>query len=301
LHKNLPLTAALRVISDQFGTKIISWSHDFAWRDQLYASDIHPGYPWNLLNEQWEGVKYVVVSGHRRSMLAELLKIPESQIEVVSPGVDIPHFFRLTKVTELISKKVDLFNYDPLILLPARITRRKNIQFALRVISELKVEKPSACLLITGPPGPHNPKNIAYLEKLQNLVKDLQISSNVIFLYALGNEDEPLIINDQTIADFYQIADILLFPSLREGFGIPILEAGITRMPVFASNIPPFIESSGGNINLFDPKGKPRLVVNAIIKYLRMDPVYKLKRRVYQEYTWNAIIDKRVIPLIESV
>lgn len=301
LHKNLPFTAALRILSDQKVTKFIGWCHDFAWEDELYASDMHEGYPWNLLREKWKEVKYVVVSEHRRLLLAKLLNISEEEIVVVSPGVDIFHFFRLTKETQRIVQNLDLFHYDPILLLPARITRRKNIQFALQVVAELKNSRPAVCLLITGPPGPHNPKNLAYLENLQKIVRDLGISNNVIFLYTMDDGAEPLRLDDTVVADLYQIADILLFPSLREGFGIPILEAGIARMPVFASDIPPFKESSAGYIHTFDPSGYPDSVAKNINNHLDNDFAYQLKKRVYQEYTWEEIVKKRLVPLIESV
>lgn len=50
LHKNLPLTAALhrwaRSLSEP---RLIAWHHDLAWTSARYQSEMHSGYPWNLL------------------------------------------------------------------------------------------------------------------------------------------------------------------------------------------------------------------------------------------------------------
>jgi mannosylglucosylglycerate synthase len=300
LHKNLPLTAALRLLSDEGVTSFIAWSHDFAWQDKLYTPDLHPGYPWDLLRNPWPGVRYVVVSEHRRGRLAELLGLPDDEIQVVTPGVDVFQFLKLEPLTIKLAERLNLLEAEPLILLPSRITRRKNIEFAIRTAAFIQLEKPKAILLVTGPPGPHNPKNLAYLEKLQGLRKELGLAEQVIFLYQLGEDMQPLYLPDDVIADLYRLADVLLFPSTKEGFGIPILEAGLARMPVFASDIPPFRESAGELAELFDPSGDPSTAAKVLLERLESDPAFRLKRRVMGRFSWQSIIDKQILPMLTS-
>lgn len=301
LHKNLPLTAALNAISEEELLPIISWSHDFAWSDDLYTSDLHVGYPWNLLRSPWRGVRHVVVSEHRRSLLAQLLKVPEEEIKVITPGIDICQFFRCHPLSLEIFDANDITFSDPLILLPARLTRRKNIQFAIRLTAALIDYKPDVRLIITGPPGPHNPSNVAYLKELNALKNKLGVEDYVIFFYELGAGGVPLHVPDEVLSDLYQLCDILLFPSLREGFGIPILEAGLTRLPVFASDIPPIRESGAEFTNLFDPDSDPDVVAKSISDFLSADQAYQLKRRIVANYTWQSIITKQLIPFVMEV
>lgn len=301
LHKNLPLTAALRVLSDEKQTPFVAWSHDFAWQDTLYTPELHPGYPWDLLRSPWPGVRYVVVSAHRQSRLAQLLGIPENDIQVIHPGVNVDQFFKLAPLTLALVKRLELLEADPLMLLPARITRRKNIQFAIQVTAALNKSKPRAALVVTGPPGPHNPKNITYLASLLELRSKLGVAEQAIFLYEHGENDQPLHVTDEVIADFYRLADLLIFPSRSEGFGIPVLEAGLARLPVFAADIPPVKESAGGLAQLFDPGGDPQAVAQAILAYLEKDQAYQLRRRVLSQFTWKAILNNRLIPLIKEV
>jgi len=299
LHKNLPLTAALRMIANEKLTKMIAWCHDFAWQDQLYASDLHTGYPWKLLRRVWPGVTYVVVSHHRQERLVELMQLPKEKIQVVTPGVDISKFLRLTPLTLELVERLNLFDAAPLMLLPARITRRKNIEFGIQVVASLVKSFPKTQLVITGPPGPHNPKNIAYLQELVALVETFGVTSNITFLYQQKSEGEPLQITDDVIADLYRLSDLLFFPSYREGFGIPVLEAGLSRIPVFASDIPPVRESAGSWAQLFDLNDHPTDVAKKIIVCLTNDPTYQLKRRVVDQFSWQNIVRDRLIPLVE--
>lgn len=300
LHKNFPLTAALRQLSDEGVTSLIAWNHDFAWLDRLYTSSMHPGYPWDLLRTPWPGVRYVVVSSNRRALLAKLLEIPQDNITVVTPGVDVDRFLKLEPQTHQLIGNLGLLEADPLMLLPARVTRRKNIQFAIKVTAALQEKKPEVVLVVTGPPGPHNPKNLAYLESLQTLSQELGISHKVHFLYRYGEQKKPLIIPDQVIADLYKLSDLLLFPSRREGFGIPILEAGLVRLPIFAADIPSIHESAGDLAELYDPDGDPQKVADQILSHLESNPYYHMRRRVLDHFTWKSIVKKKVIPLIEE-
>ncbi|HUF37175.1 MAG TPA: glycosyltransferase family 4 protein [Anaerolineales bacterium] len=301
LHKNLPLTAALRLLSDAGDVRLIAWCHDFAWLDELYTPDLHPGYPWDLLRTPWPGVRYVAVSAHRHRRLAELFGLPEDEVTVVTPGVDAFEFLALPSPVRALAERLDLLAADPLILLPARITRRKNIELAVRVTAALLDRTPRPVLLVTGPPGPHNPANAAYLDSLRDLRRDMGVEGQVHFVYEQGEPGRPLHLPDEAIAGLYRLADLMLFPSLREGFGIPVLEAGLARLPVFAADIPPVRESAGEFATLFDPRSKPTAIASEIADFLARDRRHALRKRVLRRFTWRRIVQYEMIPLIESV
>jgi len=301
LHKNLPLTAALHELAQEGHTPLIAWCHDMAWCDPLYAAQLHPGYPWDLLRTPWPGVRYVAVSAHRRALLAELLGVSEEAIQVVSPGVDVVTFLKLEPATQHLVQQFDLLSADPLMLLPARITRRKNVEFAMQVMAHLMVRRPGAALVVTGPPGPHNPANAAYLASLRALREELGLAGRVHLLYEAGEEGEPLYVTDAMMADLYHLADLLLFPSHREGFGIPLLEAGLARLPVFAARIPPLQETAAGWAHLFDPQGDPDAVAAEIAAHVSSDNAYQMRRRVLERYTWEAAVQRDLLPLLQEV
>ena len=81
LNKNLALTAALHQlhISKKL-PRLILWHHDLAWTTPRYQSELHDGYPWDLLRQDWGDITHVVVSVQRRTELADLMKIESALI-----------------------------------------------------------------------------------------------------------------------------------------------------------------------------------------------------------------------------
>lgn len=295
LHKNLALTNALYEIAQAQSVRLIAWSHDFAWDDPVYANDLYAGLPWDLLRKPWQGVRYVVVSESRKRELETLWNGQPTTISVVPPGVDIIEFLGVSPATVDLIKKLDLLNAAPLLLLPARVTRRKNIELAIEITAQLREQGLTPKLVVMGPLGPHNPTNAAYLDELRELRRRLGVDDAVIFLQKHGSVD------DAMRRDLYLLADALLFTSTREGFGIPILEAGLVRLPIFCADIPPFRESARDNAYYFSLDESPTTIAVRIKSVLSCDPRYRLKQRVLHEYTWERIFAESIEPLVNSL
>ncbi len=300
LHKNLALTAALWNLLD-YGAlprTVIGWHHDFAWARPDYASDLHPGFPWDLLRRPWPGVGNVVVSHAQRQRLARLYRVKENSIHVIHPGVDPAQTGRWTETTRRLVSDLGLMRADAVLFLPARVTRRKNIRFAIEILAALRRKSDlDVRVLVSGPPGPHNPANAAYLDELLALRDRMGLAEYFHFAYQLG-KDGPLLLDDDTMANLYSFCDALLFPSVNEGFGIPLLEAGLSRMPVFCSDIPPFHESGEEQVHYFNPGGSSQAAADLIAARLFSDPAWILRRRALTCYTWKRIVEDQVLPLL---
>lgn len=298
LHKNPALTAVLHEEYVKPGfPHLILWHHDLAWTTPRYRAELHEGYPWDLLRTNWEGVTKVVVSELRRNELAELLGIAGDSIRVVPNGVDIDAFFKFESKTIELIERLNLLDADPLFLLPVRLTPRKNIELALRVMAELRKDYPKAMLLVTGPEGPHNPNNKAYKRKLLSLRDELNLRGAVHFLAEVTNEFMP----DEVIADFFRIADALLFPSREEGFGIPIIEAAFSRIPVFCADIAVLRELGGEDVTYFDPDADPLEVARQVQVRMEAESTSRWARRAKHGYTWDQIYAKHIVPLLREV
>jgi mannosylglucosylglycerate synthase len=297
LNKNLALTAALHQlhISKRL-PHLILWHHDLAWTTPRYQSELYEGYPWDLLKTPWDDAIQVTVSEMRRDELSDLMKIDKSKIHVVPNGVDLGKFFKLEEQTLGYVKKLDLLQASPLLLLPVRITSRKNIELALQVLAVLRNELPSAQIVVTGPLGPHNPANLQYFERLRALREELGLKNSVHFLAELTTGFIP----DEVISDFYKLADALLFPSFEEGFGIPILEAGFTGIPIFCSDILPLKTLGGEFVSYFSPQENPHLVAKMMVEYFRKDKVFGLRASVREQFTWERIYATRIAPLLKE-
>lgn len=295
MNKNLALTAALH----RLAPPMIAWCHDLAWTNPLYLPELHDGDPWNLLRQPWAKVRYVTISQARQTELAALLEVAPGSIAVVPPGVDLARFSHWTETMARIVERLRLLDADLLLLLPARLTRRKNIALAIRVTAALRALSGLDCrLIVTGPPGPHNPANPGYLGELLDLRAALGVQDAVHFLYQLS--DPPLIPDDATMANLYHLVDGLLFPSVQEGFGIPILEAGSVGLPVFCADLPVFHETGAADVTYFDPLHDPPEAIAATIHaYYADNPRHRLRVRVRHHYRWEAIIREQLVPMLE--
>ena len=301
LHKNLAFTAALRRLHDAGRLpRLLAWCHDFAWLDPLYQPELHAGYPWELVREHWPHTRYVVVSEDRRAMLAGLFGCDEAEIAVVTPGVDLAGFLKLEPETLELVARLALLDANPLLLLPARITRRKNIELAVTVIGALRRLGRDARLIVTGPPGPHNPANAAYLAELLALREASGAGAGAIFLYESFTDGagRPRPVSDAMLADLFRLADGLLFPSRYEGFGIPALEAGLSGIPIFCSDIPPLRATLGSAAVYFGPDDPPELIAERVVATLDADQRHLLRRTVRTRYTWEAIYRRAIVPLL---
>lgn len=295
LHKNLPLTAALRELVDAGRVRLIAWCHDFAWSDPIYQPELHDGYPWNLLREAWPGVRYVVVSEARRKVWAELSGMPLENIRAIHSGIDPIAFLGIGADAARWREQFHWGAAEPLMLLPARVTRRKNIELGIRITAALRARGLSPQLVVMGPLGPHNPANAAYLQELKTLSEQHGIGQSISFLQEHGT------VSDAARRDLFLLADLLLFPSAQEGFGIPILEGGTARLPVFCSDIPPFRETAGERAHYFALDEPPERIAERIHATLFADHAYQLRARVLRDFDWERIWSARLEPLLHEV
>ena len=292
LNKNLALTAAVQHLSKD--VEVILWHHDLAWTTPRYQGELHPGYPWDLLRQAWPHVQQVTISEMRQQELADLFRMDKDEITVIPNGVDVACFHKIEDQTREYVKQLNLLNAAPLFLLPVRITPRKNIELALRVCAHLLQDFPDTKLVVTGPLGPHNPANVNYFDRLNALRKELKLGDIVHFLAELTAEYIP----DEVIFDFYHLADALFLPSREEGFGIPILEAGLAGLPIFCSDIPTLRTLGSSNATYFSPDADPVELANRIVNHLAFDPVFRMRTRVRREFAWERIYARDIEPLL---
>ncbi len=301
LHKNLPLTAALWDLRQASRLpRLLGWHHDLAWDRPQDRPFLHHGYPWDLLRRPWPGVLNVVVSAAQQQRLAALYGIAAEEIRVIPPGVDPADFMRWTDHTRSIVERCRLLEAEAVLLLPARITRRKNIEFALHVLAALRQQVGlDVRLLVTGPPGPHTPSNQAYLQRLLELRERLALTQAAHFLYQL-DPHRPYEVDDATLSDLFRLSDALFMPSLAEGFGIPLLEAGLARLPIFCSDLPPFAESAQDLATYFSPQANPAEVARQVADRLFADRAFKMRQRAQRDFSWQRIVQTKLIPLLRE-
>ena len=249
-----------------------------------------------MLRTDWQRTIHVVVSELRRRELAKLMNLDPASIHVIPNGVDITRFYKLEAQTQTLLNQTRLLEGAPILLLPVRVTPRKNIELALRALAELRKQFPAAALVVTGPLGPHNDRNRDYFAALSALRAELGLEHAAHFLAELTDTFLP----DEVIADFYRVADALVLPSREEGFGIPVIEAAFSHLPAFCADIPPLRELGLGEAVFFSPDEVPARVASLLADYFQSAAPARLALRVRASFRWEAIYHQHIAVILEK-
>ncbi|MEA3341134.1 MAG: glycosyltransferase family 4 protein, partial [Chloroflexota bacterium] len=277
----------------------LAWCHDFTWASPHSRSKVHPGYPWDLLRTYRPDVNYIVVSERRQRALASLFGCPAEEIRVIYNGVDPKNLLGLSEEGDALATRLNLLENDLILLMPVRVTQAKNIEYALRVIAALKAEGCRPKLIVTGPPDPHDAQSMAYFQSLQRSRQQLDIVEEMRFVFESGPEpDRPYTIDAQVVGDLFRMSDVMFMSSHREGFGMPVLEAGLLGVPVVCTDMPAAEEIGGADVILLDANKDPAHVAGQILTWAEQSPLHRLRRRVRRDYTWRAIFHRDIQPML---
>jgi len=306
---NFAATAAINEIMDESDIKMIYWLHDSVllrdeWKDRIGK------FPASLLHHKNPGTVFVAPTRSRAKQLGEL---PEpykiDNVLVIPNGVSIEEYIKIDQTTKDLMKRLGLRFENYIIVTPVRVTPRKNIELALQVVDELRHLLGAAQdirLLITGPPDHMATKmGIAYLEYLQEIIEKRGLGEDVIFCHELINqrrEFENGHIKKWSVADVYNIADLVFIPSKEEGFGLPVIEAGASRKPIFCSRIPPFQELLRDDIegSMFDLNEDPKSIAFRIYRSYLGDKVESNFHNVIKRFDWEKVILGKLVSLLSS-
>lgn len=290
MHFNLPLTSALdELIRDLYDrVRFYVWCHDAALANPLYRLEKPGEYPWNLLGKFNPKAEYIAISRLRKHKLADLFSVSPDLFNLVPDGVDIKSFLDIADSIWRIAWDKGIFRDDLVMLFPSRILKRKNYELAMKITKEIKLLNMKCRLLITAPPDPHNPQSINYYEDLHLLRQKMKLEEEVIFLDDLKAK-YGLRLGYSELKSLYRISDLLLITSSQEGFGIPILEAGATRVPIACSEIPSLLELAQDKALFFKLDEKPCRIAKRIVDYLDLQPTGALFKRVVSKFDWESI------------
>ncbi len=301
LHLNLPLTSALhRLLNRGIVRRFIAWCHDVSHYVNPTSGDaLRFGFPWDLLRTHRADVDYVAVSQRRRRVLARMLGCPREEIRLIPNGVDPQALLGLSGIGRELANDLDWAHADLIILMPVRITRAKNIEFSMQVMAALKSSGWCVKLVVVGPPDPHSVEIKAYVDELLAMRRALQLEQEVVFLFqGTCSLPHPLTLDYAVVGDLYRMCDLVLMPSRREGFGLPILEAGLVGKPLFATTVPALEEVGLELAHHIQSGDSPDQVAVEIATFATEDKAMCLRRRVRQEFTWSRIFNREIAPLL---
>ena len=186
----------------------------------------------------------IAISEQTKSDLIDLMGVDEGKIRLVYQGCD-PQFYSLRSEAEKQSVKQKYNLPDKFILNVGTIEERKSLAVIVKALAQLPDD---IHLLAVGKPS-------KYMKTVQSEIVKHNLQNRVHFLHGIAFTDLPAV---------YQLSQVFVYPSIFEGFGIPILEALNSQVPVIAANSSSLPEV-GGNAALYINVGD----YDALATYIR--------------------------------
>ena len=90
-------------------------------------------------------------------------------------------------------------------------------------------------------------------------------------------------------------------PSVQEGFGIPLLEAGLLRVPIMCSDIPSFREVCKENAHYFSLKDSPSQIADTIVAFIDTLSSHKMSHHIKSYYLWDKIYHRMLLPFLQKI
>ncbi len=175
--------------------------------------------------------RIIAVSSYTAGRVEEILRFPRSLITVVHHGVELQNVPPAAR-REAVLRGLGVSR--PFLLHIGALQVRKNVE---RIVAAFEAAGGSTGLVLAGAPGYGADRILARIDR--STARD-----RIRTVGHVGNEAR---------ASLYGSAEALLFPSLEEGFGLPVIEAFSAGLPVVASNVSAIPEVAGDAAVLVDP------------------------------------------------
>jgi glycosyltransferase involved in cell wall biosynthesis len=205
--------------------------------------------------------------------IVEHLRVPRERIDVVPLAAGISDRSAPTAAIEL-RKRLGLGD-GPVILTVSAKKAHKNLNRLVQALPAVVARRPDAKLVMAGNPTAHE-------RELRELSRELGVDANVAL---------PAYVEDPDLEGLYGLASCFVFPSVNEGFGIPILEAMRRGVPVACSGVSAMPEVAGDAARYFDPHDVEDIghaLIEVLEDHALAEELSERGRARESAFTWRA-------------
>lgn len=234
---HIPLGLAITETIEETGIESIGHHHDFSWeRMELFGVNAVENYIREAFPPKCHTLEHVVINSSAQEQLASLRGISSTIIPNVLDFENPPTEIKGERYKKFLIDN-ELSEEDIIILQPTRVVQRKGIEHAIELVKELK--DPCYKLLVSHEAGD---EGFGYLDWLKLYAQE----HGVDFRLLKTKISNPLNKNNKTengysLWDVYPHADLVTYPSSKEGFGNAFLEAIYFRKPLLVNRYATFI------------------------------------------------------------
>lgn len=227
---------------------------------------------WNVPRIAGKARRVLTVSHYEKKRLCDVLGLRDERVQVAYNGV-APEFFERHEPAEVEAVLAKLKIRRPYILFLANVDPKKNSRRMLEAFALARRELGGSHRLLTSSVKPE-----AWAEMTAGLDAD-----------TLGAIDRFPFVSNKELRILYCSADLYVYPSLLEGFGLPLLEAFASETPVVSARAGALPEVGGDHARYVDPRDV-KAMADGIVAAIR-NPPDAARRRAALDYargfTWE--------------
>lgn len=217
--------------------------------------------------------KIIAVSENTKADIVNYLGVKEDKVVVIYNGVS--EIFKKDASQEKCEKLRHKLNlHAKYILNVSNMKKHKNIETLIEAYSKLRKKGIKQKLLLVGGKEER-------IKELQIYAEQLNVAENIVFLQNIDFEDLPLL---------YQICDVFVFPSLYEGFGLPLVEAMASKVPVVTSNVssmPEVVGNAGITVEPNDADSLAEAIEKVISDSKLRENMIKMGIKQIEKFNWQ--------------
>lgn len=229
----------------------------------------------NFVKVSTQNANHVVaISESTKNDLIKIWNIPENKITTIHLGVDIEKYSKRTMSKDDFQILTGVSS--EYLLFVGNLNARKNVIRLVQAFSHITTIFPDLKLVLVGSYGEEE-------KKVRILIYDLKLERKIVLA---GR------VTTNILVAYYQNARAFCYPSLYEGFGLPILEAMAAGTPVLTSNSSSMSEISGEAAVLVDPLDIASISEGIVNILDRKDELVAKGFEHVKGYTWEITAEK---------
>jgi glycosyltransferase involved in cell wall biosynthesis len=210
--------------------------------------------------------------------------MPEKKVRRIYLGADDLYYMG-NRDKETLRKQLEKYALpDEYLLAVSRFDPHKNILTLLYAFKEILKVTPSVHLVLLG--GPHTP---GYSEKCTKVIDEINRNEKRVHVISF--------VEDSDMPSLYACSLMLVYPSLHEGFGLPVLEAMASGTPVVTSNCSSIPEVAG-NAAIYVEPGSVESISTAVVRLLHdkalQSELIKQGQEQAKKFSWDTMTQETI-------